>query len=63
MREVGDQLSRMHMIGADDLGDGARFFAGDTDEFLPMEGEFTEIAVRAGLADSANSTLSGVLSA
>lgn len=49
VREVGGQLSRMHTIGADDLGDGARFFANETDDFLPMEAEFTDIAVRAGL--------------
>ncbi|HZC17292.1 MAG TPA: aminoglycoside phosphotransferase family protein, partial [Caulobacteraceae bacterium] len=49
VRQVGEQLSRLHSITAADLGDGAGFFEGDTDDFLSLEAEFTEIASRAGL--------------
>jgi aminoglycoside phosphotransferase (APT) family kinase protein len=49
VRQVGEQLSLMHSITEADLGDGARFFADDTDDFLATEAEFTELASRAGL--------------
>ncbi|HEX4197531.1 MAG TPA: aminoglycoside phosphotransferase family protein [Caulobacteraceae bacterium] len=49
VRQVGAQLSLMHSITEADLGDGGRFFEGDTDDFLATEGEFTELAGRAGL--------------
>ena len=47
--ELGEELSRMHTIGVDDLGEGAAFFAGDTDDFLELEDEFVELASAAGL--------------
>jgi Ser/Thr protein kinase RdoA (MazF antagonist) len=49
VRELGEQLARMHSIGPDDLGDGARLFENDTDDFLAMEAEFLELAAAAGL--------------
>jgi len=49
VRELGEEISRMHAIGPDDLGEAARFFEDDTDDFLAIEAEFTELAVRAGL--------------
>jgi aminoglycoside phosphotransferase (APT) family kinase protein len=53
VRQVGEQLSLMHSITEADLGDGARFFADDTDDFLGLEAEFTELAGRAGLDSAA----------
>jgi aminoglycoside phosphotransferase (APT) family kinase protein len=53
VRQVGEQLCRLHTITAADLGDGARFFADDTDDFLAMEPEFVEIAIAAGLPRAA----------
>jgi aminoglycoside phosphotransferase (APT) family kinase protein len=47
--QLGEELSRMHTIGADDLGEGAAFFAGDTDDFPALEDEFIELASAAGL--------------
>ena len=37
VRELGAQISRMHTIGLDDLGEAARFFENDTDDFLKQE--------------------------
>jgi Ser/Thr protein kinase RdoA (MazF antagonist) len=53
VRELGDHLSRMHSITADDLGEGAQFFADDTDDFLAVEAEFMDAGVRAGLSRAA----------
>ncbi len=53
VREVGDQLSRIHTIGAEDLGEGARLFADDTDDFLALRAEFESLGVEAGLAPRA----------
>jgi aminoglycoside phosphotransferase (APT) family kinase protein len=49
VRELGEQISRMHGIGPDDLGEGARFFEHDTDDFLAMEAEFARLGAQAGL--------------
>jgi aminoglycoside phosphotransferase (APT) family kinase protein len=49
VRELGEEVSRMHSITPDDLGEGARFFENDTDDFLAIEPEFTEVGVQAGL--------------
>lgn len=49
VRELGEQLSRMHTIGPDDLGEAARFFENDTDDFLATEAEFVELGANAGL--------------
>ena len=49
VRELGEQISRMHSIGWDDLGGAARFFENDTDDFLSMEAEFVRLGVAAGL--------------
>jgi aminoglycoside phosphotransferase (APT) family kinase protein len=49
MRALGEQISRMHTIGPDDLGDGARFFENDTDDFLALEEEFVRLGGEAGL--------------
>jgi aminoglycoside phosphotransferase (APT) family kinase protein len=49
VRELGEQISRMHGIGPDELDDGGRFFEHDTDDFLAMEAEFAQLAVQAGL--------------
>jgi aminoglycoside phosphotransferase (APT) family kinase protein len=39
----------MHAIGPGDLGDGARFFENDTDDFLATEPEFVALGGAAGL--------------
>jgi len=49
VRELGEQLSRMHSLGTDDLGEAARFFADDTDDFLAMQAEFVALGRDAGL--------------
>jgi Ser/Thr protein kinase RdoA (MazF antagonist) len=49
VRELGEQLSRMHAIGPDDLGEAVRFFENDTDDFLGLEAEFVELGANAGL--------------
>jgi len=49
VRELGEQLSRMHAIGWEDLGAAVRYFENDTDDFLAIEGEFTDMAAAAGL--------------
>jgi aminoglycoside phosphotransferase (APT) family kinase protein len=49
VRGVGEQLSRMHTIGPGELGDGAGFFANDTDDFLGAEAEFVARGAAAGL--------------
>jgi Ser/Thr protein kinase RdoA (MazF antagonist) len=49
VRELGEQISRMHSIGLDDLGAAARFFENDTDDFLAIEPEFVGLGVAAGL--------------
>jgi Ser/Thr protein kinase RdoA (MazF antagonist) len=49
VRELGEQLSRMHAIGPGDLGEAARFFENDTDDFLAIEGDFVELGGNAGL--------------
>ncbi len=49
VRELGEQISRMHAIGPSDLGDAVRFFENDTDDFLATEAEFVELGGNAGL--------------
>ena len=49
VRELGEQISRMHAIGPGDLGEAARFFENDTDDFLIMQDEFVELGGGAGL--------------
>jgi Ser/Thr protein kinase RdoA (MazF antagonist) len=49
VRELGEQLSRMHSIGPGELGEAARFFENDTDDFLAIEAEFVELGGNAGL--------------
>jgi Ser/Thr protein kinase RdoA (MazF antagonist) len=49
LRELGEQLSRMHSIGPDDLGDAVRFFENDTDDFLATEAEFVQLGGDAGV--------------
>jgi aminoglycoside phosphotransferase (APT) family kinase protein len=49
VRELGEQISRMHGIEPADLGEAERFFENDTDDFLAIEGEFVELGVAAGL--------------
>lgn len=48
-RELGEQISRMHGVGWDDLGEAARFFENDTDDFLAIEDEFLRLGSEAGL--------------
>jgi aminoglycoside phosphotransferase (APT) family kinase protein len=47
--ELGEQISRMHSLGPDDLGEAGRFFENDTDDFLAIEAEFVDLGGRAGL--------------
>ncbi len=49
VREIGEQISRMHTIGAGELGEAARFFENDTDDFLAIEEEFIALGANAGL--------------
>jgi Ser/Thr protein kinase RdoA (MazF antagonist) len=49
VRELGEQISRMHTIGPGDLGEAVRFFENDTDDFLATEAEFVELGGKAGL--------------
>jgi len=49
VRELGEQISRMHTIGPGDLGEAAQFFTNDTDDFLATEAEFVELGANAGL--------------
>ena len=49
VREVGDQLSRMHAIESSDLGQDGRFFESDADDFAAVEAEFIALGVEAGL--------------
>ena len=49
VRELGEQISRMHTIGPGELGEAARFFENDTDDFLATEPEFVELGGNAGL--------------
>ncbi len=49
VHELGEQISRMHAIGARRPRDAARFFETDTDDFLAMEAEFVELGADAGL--------------
>ena len=49
VRQVGEQISRMHAIGPDDLGEAARFFENDTDDFLKRQAEFMALGQGAGL--------------
>ena len=49
VRELGEQISRMHSIGPGELGEGLRFFENDTDNFLVLEGEFVTLGANAGL--------------
>jgi aminoglycoside phosphotransferase (APT) family kinase protein len=53
VRELGEQISRMHAIAPDDLGPAARYFADDTDDFLAMEPEFLRLGSEAGLNPAA----------
>jgi Ser/Thr protein kinase RdoA (MazF antagonist) len=49
VRELGEQISRMHTIGPGELGEAVRFFENDTDDFLATEAEFVELGAAAGL--------------
>ncbi|HVN02142.1 MAG TPA: aminoglycoside phosphotransferase family protein [Caulobacteraceae bacterium] len=49
VREVGEQISRMHGMGPADLGGAQRFFENDTDDFLATEAEFVDLGGKAGL--------------
>lgn len=49
LRELGEQISRMHAIGEGDLGEGTRFFENETDDFLATESEFVARGAEAGL--------------
>lgn len=49
VRELGEQLSRMHAIGPDDLGEARAFFEADADRLLATEAEFVGLGVEAGL--------------
>ncbi|HEY2710509.1 MAG TPA: aminoglycoside phosphotransferase family protein [Caulobacteraceae bacterium] len=49
VRELGETISRMHTIGAGQLGEGARFFENDTDDFLVTVPEFVTLGEAAGL--------------
>ncbi len=49
VRELGEQISRMHAIGLEDLGPDAGYFADDTDDFLAKEPEFIRLGIEAGL--------------
>jgi Ser/Thr protein kinase RdoA (MazF antagonist) len=49
VRELGEQISRMHAIGQEELGDAARYFENDVDDFLATEAEFIELGGKAGL--------------
>ena len=49
VRELGEQIARMHTIGWGDLGEAVRFFENDTDDFLAIEPEFIEHGAKAGL--------------
>lgn len=49
VRELGEQISRMHALGPADLGEAIRFFENDTDNFLAMEAEFVRLGCEAGL--------------
>jgi len=51
--ELGEQISRMHGIGEADVGEGARFFAGDTDDTVATTPEFVAAAASAGLDPAA----------
>ena len=49
VREVGEQISRMHSIQPADLGEAQRFFDNDTDDFLAIEAVFVDLGGKAGL--------------
>ncbi|MFI4973416.1 MAG: phosphotransferase enzyme family protein [Caulobacterales bacterium] len=49
VRELGEQISRMHAIGPGELAEAARLFENDTDDFLAIEAEFVELGGNAGL--------------
>ena len=49
VRELGEQLSRMHSVDAGDLGEAVRFFADDTDDFAATGEEFLRLGAAAGL--------------
>lgn len=49
VRQLGEQLSRMHAIGPGELGAAARFFEHDTDDLLATQAEFVELGAAAGL--------------
>ena len=49
VRELGEQISRMHTIDLAGIGEAARFFENDTDDFLAMEAEFVSLGVEADL--------------
>jgi Ser/Thr protein kinase RdoA (MazF antagonist) len=52
-RELGEQVGLIHSIGMNDLGDGACFFEGDTDDTLATGPEFIRLGIAAGLATPA----------
>jgi aminoglycoside phosphotransferase (APT) family kinase protein len=49
VRELGEQISRMHGVTPEDLGDAKRLFEDDTDDFLATAPEFLRLGVEAGL--------------
>jgi len=49
VRELGEQISRMHTVGPGDLGEAGQFFENETDDFLATEAEFVELGGNAGL--------------
>ena len=53
VRELGEQISRMHAIGLDDLGPAASYFENDTDDFLSVEVEFVQLGSEGGLNPAA----------
>jgi aminoglycoside phosphotransferase (APT) family kinase protein len=49
VREVGEQLSRMHAIAWENLGDAVRYFESDTDDTIRTIPEFIDLGAAAGL--------------
>jgi aminoglycoside phosphotransferase (APT) family kinase protein len=47
--ELGEQISRIHSIRPQDLGEGELLFENDVDEFFPREAEFLTLGGEAGL--------------
>lgn len=49
VRQLGEQVSRMHDIGFEDLGGARALFEDDTDHFLATERQFVVLGSKAGL--------------